>query len=139
MPYNIVVSNDTMVFRGVMERPSRREVINKVTEAIDAIQEGKRQIPFSKHFTQDQSDLGIEDTSNLWPLLMVLLEEIKELGPNELYTGGRPPEKSYEVGLKGYELWAYSWDSPVMNSKMYLKFIMRKGNYFYMGCHKSKF
>lgn len=138
MPYNIVVSNDTKI-RGVMDRPSRREIINKITEAIAAIQEGKKQIPFSKHFTQDQSDLGIEDTADLWPLLLMLLEEIKESGPNDLYAGGRPPEKSYEVGLDGQELWAYSWDSTVMNSKMYLKFIIKKGYYFYMGCHKSKY
>lgn len=69
----------------------------------------------------------------------MLLEEIKNLGPYDLYAGKKPPEKSYEVGMEGIELWAYSWDSTIMNSKMYLKFIIKKGHYFYMGCHKSKY
>lgn len=113
-------------------------MIKKISEAITAIGEGKRAIPNSKHFVSDQTDLGIEDTKDLWPLLLILLEGIKGLGPIECYAGGRPPQKSYEVEVEGKELWAYSWESESMNKKMYIKFCLVKGHYFYMGCHESK-
>jgi hypothetical protein len=134
--YNIVVSNDAKI-EEVYERPSKREIINYVSEARDAIKVEKRQILFQRLLSRS-NDLEINDT-DLRPLLIMLLEEILEIGPNSLYAGKRPPEKSYEVGLEGPELWAYVWDSKLMRSRMYLKFSMKKGYYFYMGCHKSKY
>lgn len=122
----------------VPQRPSTGEIINKVADAIAAINAGKRSIPVSKHFVSDQDDLGIEDTKDLWPLLVVFLEEIKAIGPVDCYAGGKPPQKAYEVAVKDKELWAYSWDSQAMSKKMYIKFCLVKGQYFYMGCHESK-
>lgn len=122
-----------------MNRPSNREIIQKVADAITAIQNGNRAIPHSKHFASDQDDLKIESTVDLWPLLEILLKEIQELGPIKCYAGKRPPEKSYEVNVEKLELWAYSWDSISMDCRMYLKITMKKGYYFYMGCHRSKF
>lgn len=121
-----------------LSRPSRAELEKKVVEAISAINSGNRSIPYSKHFTSDQDDLGIEDTKDLWPLLVSFLEEIKSLGASDCYAGGRPPQRSYEVAVEGKELWAYSWSSKSMDKQMYIKFCLVKGNYFYMGCHESK-
>lgn len=120
------------------ERPSKREIIKKVSDAIKAINDEKKGISNSKHLVSDQNDLGIEDTKDLWPLLVVLLEEIKDIGPFDCYAGGKPPHKSYEAEVEGKELWAYSWESESMNKKMYIKFCFVKGHYFYMGCHESK-
>lgn len=120
------------------ERPSDREIINKIGDAIIAIQAGKHAIPMSKHFASDQDDLGIEDTKDLWPLLLVFLEEIKVIGALDCYVGGYPPFKSYEVEIEGKELWPYSWESKSMGKKMYIKFCLVKGYYFYVGCHDDK-
>lgn len=122
----------------VQERPSKGEIIKKISEAIKAIEEEKRAIPNSKHFLSDQEDLEVEDTSNLWFLLIVFLKEIEALGPNDHYAGSRPPQKSYEVEVKGKELWAYSWFSVSRNKDMYIKFCLIKGHYFYMGCHVDR-
>ena len=64
-----------------MSRPSEKEKSNKIREAISAIESGKRIIPMSKHFASDQEDLGIEDSKNLWELLLVFLREIEDLEP----------------------------------------------------------
>jgi len=120
------------------ERPSRGEIIKKVTLAIKAIEGGNKAIPDSKHFTSDQDDLGIEDTKDLWPLLIALLEEVQEIGAFDCYVGGKPPQKSYEVAVEGKELWAYAWESESMGKRMYIKFCLVKDHYFYMGCHESK-
>lgn len=120
-----------------MNRPSDKEKSNKIREAISAIENGKRIIPMSKHFVSDQEDLGVEDTKDLWMLLLILLREIEKLGPKSCYVGGRPPEKSYELEIAGKELWAYSWESISMNKKMYVKFCLVGGHYFYVGCHKD--
>jgi len=133
-----VVSYDTKKRVTKVKRPSDKEINNKVRDAIKAIEEGKRSIPMSKHFVSDQDDLGIEDTKDLWPLLVILLKEIEQIGPSSCYVGGRPPEKSYEVAIEGKELWPYSWDSISMNKKMYIKFCFVGGYYFYVGCHESK-
>lgn len=119
-------------------RPSRAEIINKVSDAISAIEAGKKTIPVSKHFSSDQHDLGIEDTKKLWPLIISLLKEIKDIGPGESYAGSRPPQKSYEVKTEGLELWAYSWESESMDKKMYIKFCLKNGFYYYMGCHEDR-
>lgn len=119
-------------------RPSNGEIVKKISDAITAISEERRAIPISKHFVSDQTDLGIEDTKDLWPLLLILLEEIKEIGPIDCYAGGKPPQKSYEVEIAGKELWAYSWESESLSKKMYIKFCFVKDHYFYMGCHESK-
>ena len=114
------------------------ELNKKIVKAIEAINSGKRSIPCSKHFVSDQDDLGIENTKNLWPLLVVLLEELQCLDPSNCYVGGKPPQRSYEVSVLNKELWAYAWESKVMGKKMYIKFCLVKGHYFYMGCHEDK-
>jgi len=119
-------------------RPSAGELNKKVSKAIEAINSGKGSIPCSKHFVSDQDDLGIVDTKDLWPLLVVLLEEVQGSGPSDCYVGGRPPQRSYEVSVLDKELWAYSWESEAMGKKMYIKFCLVKNHYFYMGCHEDK-
>lgn len=119
-------------------RPSSGEIIKKVSDAIEALKKEKKAVPNSKHFVSDQDDLGIENTKDLWPLLVALLEEVKTIGPLDCYAGSSPPQKSYEIKVEGKELWAYSWESQSMNKKMYIKFCLIKGHYFYMGCHESK-
>ena len=121
----------------LVNRPSEKEKSNKIREAISAIESGKRIIPMSKHFASDQEDLGIKDSKNLWELLLVFLREIEDLEPRRCYVGGRPPKKSYELEVAGKELWAYSWQSISMNKKMYIKFCLVGGYYFYVGCHKD--
>lgn len=121
-----------------MTRPSDREIINKIYHATKAIEDRKRSIAEYINFVSDQYDLGIGETEDLWPLLLIFLEEIKLVGPINCYIGKRPPESSYSKGIKGLELWVYCWDSKSMNKKMYLKFCIKKDNFFYVSCHESK-
>ena len=63
-----------------------------------------------------------------------LLEEI-ELSD---YDGGRPPQKSYESVIADLELWAFAWNSNLLGKKMYLKFSIKNGCFYYVSLHKSK-
>ena len=90
-------------------RPGNREKINKIGEALNAVQQGCRIIGTSKHLVADLEELGIEDEQHYWDAIEVGLGEISAIGPVRCYAGKHPPEKSYD--LRGAELWAYRWPS----------------------------
>lgn len=79
--------------------------------------------------------LYVGDSSEVWSMISELLEEI-EL---ENYEGGHPPHKSYELSIANSELWAFVWDSARMGKRMYLKFAIKNGVFFYVSLHKSKY
>lgn len=77
-------------------------------------------------------------SEDLPALTLDLLEEIQRAGPNECYVGTRPPQRSYEPEILKLELWAYSWHSPRLGKRMYLKFALKKPWYIHVGCHEDR-
>jgi hypothetical protein len=54
-----------------------------------------------------------------------LVTALQEISAQD-YSGGRPPEKSYEAGVRGDELFAFAWDSTYFRRRMYFKFCLHK-------------
>lgn len=67
----------------------------------------------------------------------LILQALREIQPAH-YKGGRPPMASYEDKIKGSGLFPFVWDSVVMGKKMYLKFVIKNGCFYYVSFHKDR-
>ena len=119
------------------QRPSNREICNKVSDALVALRAGNISLALTKHLVGDLAALELDSATELTSLLIELLEEIKNIGPIECYAGTRPPQRSYEPAILKQELWAYSWHSQRLAKPMYLKFVIQKQCYVYVDCHQD--
>jgi len=99
------------------QRPSKREIDKRLKEAKTAILEGRVFFANYGKIYKEVIALRVEHPDAIWKLLVPLLEEI-ELDD---YEGGRPPQESYEPSITDLELWAFAWDSCLLNKRMYLK------------------
>src|SRR5258708_26331357 len=118
-------------------RPSTKEICNKVRDGLSAVRAQHREFALHKHVVADLDALGLNSENDYWNLIETLLGEILAAGPVESYAGGRPPQRSYEAGMKDAELWAYTWNSPSQIKRMYLKFVLKNDWYFHVDCHES--
>jgi hypothetical protein len=119
-------------------RPSKKEICNKVADALAALKAGRFQIGPTKHLSGDLEALQLATTKDLSNLLIVLLEEVKNADPIKCYAGTRPPHRSYEPEILHLELWAYRWHSASLCKWMYLKFTLKKEWYVYVDCHEDR-
>lgn len=117
-------------------RPSNKEKIAKIREALDAVKCGCRKISLSKHLVADLAELEIEDEKDYWKAIETALQEIAEVGPVDAYAGHHPPEKSYDI--PDVELWAYRWDSKHFGREMYIKFAIKNKRYLHIDCHENR-
>lgn len=117
------------------DRPSKREIDNRLKEAREALQCGRGFFANEPKIVGELMALQIEDTSRVWDLILELLEELTL----DDYTGGHPPQRSYEPSIAECELWAFVWHSVCLGKKMYLKFAVKNGCFYYVSLHESKF
>jgi len=122
----------------MQQRPSAKELSQKVNSALAAVRARHIQFPLTKHLVADVDSLGVADEEALIALVIRLLEEILSSGPQECYAGGRPPQRSYEPEIREKELWAFVWPSRLLNKRMYLKFVLKKDVYLYVDCHEDR-
>ena len=119
--------------------PSPKTIINRVTEAIAAIAEGRMSfIAPNKHLASDLAELDLADADDYWDTIFVFLKEIEAAGPKGCYAGTRPPYRCYEPGAKGLELFAYAWHSPSDGRRLYIKFAVKNGHYYHLDCHEDR-
>jgi hypothetical protein len=118
------------------KRPSNKEKINKIREALEAVQAGCCSIPLSKHLAADLAELEIENEDDYWKAIKTALEEIAMAGAVNAYAGRYPPEKSYD--FPDAELWAYRWESKHFGKEMYLKFAIKNKRYLHIDCHENR-
>lgn len=117
-------------------RPSHKELMGKIRTASSAIMEGRRFFANTDKSVGELYNLEI-DNQQLWELLPKLLSEIEALGIDRCYCGKKPPEKSYEGKIKEADLFAFAWDSNLLEKKMYLKFAIVGEKFFYISLHES--
>ena len=129
----------------MFKRPTTKEVNGKVSQALLALAAGRKDFGTRKHWPSDREELGLGSAAELWELLPILLEEIRQAKPEKCYAGQRPPQRSYEsdTAINGKELWAFVWDSEHFGEKMYIKFVLTKDgrdewHYFHVDCHKDR-
>lgn len=115
-------------------RPTDRELSKRLNEAIKSLEEHSVLFAVPSKVVGELNDLDIGDANDLRVLIRELLREIS---PND-YRGARPPQKSYEKAIAGVELFAFSWRSPSLSKKMYIKFVLKNGRYYYVSLHQSR-
>ena len=127
-----------------MRRPSPKELCQKVANALAALRANRYAFATMRHWAGDSDELGLQSSNQLWPLLIVLLEEIRVAGPEKTYAGTFPPMRGYqeERAIKDEELWPFTWQSTRMGKQMYLKFVLTKNrsgdwHFFHLDCHES--
>ncbi|MBI5346367.1 MAG: hypothetical protein HZB76_04420 [Chlamydiae bacterium] len=115
-------------------RPSDRELDKKIKAAKTALIAQNGIFANPNKVVGELYELQIESTSQIWNLILELLDEIE---PKD-YAGKRPPEGSYEESIKKSELFAFCWDSKKLGKKMYIKFALKENTYYYVSLHRSK-
>lgn len=119
----------------MVNRPSVREVDKRLKEAKEALQNQRTAFANPAKVVGELSDLEMDDSGEVWGLISLLIDEIRLTD----YKGGYPPQKSYEPSIANCELWAFCWQSTSLKKRMYLKFSMREGFFYYVSLHESKF
>ena len=120
------------------ERPSPKELRNKVCEAMAVIEQGNWQVLADPYLSASLDELGLEDEDELIDLVFRLLESIWRSGPESCYAGQKPPAKSYMPQIQGLDLWAFVHAHPATGRPIYLKFALKKGVYIHVSCHEDR-
>jgi hypothetical protein len=115
-------------------RPSDGELDKKIKAAKAALKAQSGIYANLSKAVGELNALDIESPSQIWKLILELLEEIN---PTD-YVGGKPPQRSYERSIKNRELFAFCWESKKMGKKMYIKFALKENRYYYVSLHRSK-
>ena len=115
------------------DRPSYRELDRKLKQGIDAASSKRIRLLEPDSILADLLDLDYlaEDLSKN---LAAIFREIKPIH----YEGRRPPQKSYEQGILGSELFAFRWVSRVFGCDMYFKFAVREGGLWIVSLHRDR-
>ncbi len=106
-----------------MNRPTHKELGNKLREAGKAISNGDVFIINMESVACDALELDYLIETDLCEVLSHLIDEISP----ENYAGKQPPEKSYEQKIKNLDLFAFKIDSHFFNCKIYVKFALSEG------------
>ena len=116
------------------KRPSDRELFKRINEAKELLKNRHGLFANPSKAVGELTELGIGDANDVWQLIKELLEEIS---PKD-YRGSRPPQKSYEKAIEGLELLAFSWWSSKLAKQMYLKYVLKNGQYYYVSLYQSR-
>lgn len=118
-----------------MERPSHKEISVKLKAAKGAIEQGC-------YLPADHTKATVDlESLELWGeevIRKAFLDSLSEITPAD-YEGHRPPEKSMEQAVFNQEMFAFCWESKRFSKRMYLKFCIKKGTFYYISFHESKF
>jgi len=115
------------------QRPSHRELTNKIRLAKEAVGENRIALVEPDIIAADALELGylIQDISEVLSLVL------KEITPHD-YTGSRPPQKSYEDKIRGTELFAFRWESKRFGCETYLKFALKDDQIWLVSLHSHR-
>jgi hypothetical protein len=115
-------------------RPSDGELDKKIKAAKAALRAQSGVYANLNKVVGELYELEIESPSQIWKLILELLDEIC---PKD-YIGARPPQRSYEKTIENQELFAFCWNSRKLGKKMYIKFALKENRYYYVSLHRSK-
>ena len=117
-----------------MQRPSHKELHNKIREARKVVASGSVLLLEQNAIAQDAIDLEYDIGDELFDVLSELLNETS---PNH-YAGSRPPQRSYERELEGLELFAFAVESSRFNCRVYYKFALAEGAFWLLSLHQDR-
>ena len=113
-------------------RPSFRELNNKIRQAQKAVIERKVVILDYEVVLADSFDLKFE----MGKIHEVLSEVLHEISPGE-YAGTRPPQRSYEKEILDQDLYAFHGLSKRFGCRVYLKFALNQDRLWLISLHRD--
>jgi Fe-S-cluster formation regulator IscX/YfhJ len=116
-------------------RPTTNEILYKLKEATEALTSKRVRFANLAKVVGELEKLDLGDSAEVWDLIIDLIKEVK----SEDYEGKHPPELSTERVVEGKDLWAFAWYSAKLGMRMYLKFVLKDGIFYYVSLHESKF
>jgi hypothetical protein len=116
-----------------MERPSGKEIYNKIRKAKEAVLEDSIVVVDPVVIAEDAIELGYQAKD----LTKVLSDILEEIAPNH-YAGSRPPKKSYKSDILNLELFAFRWVSKFFGCESYLKFCIKQDSIYLVSLHQHR-
>ena len=116
-----------------MERPSPKELFNKIKQAKEAVSNNKVLIIAPEVIASDAIELDYQ-VGEIQKVLQSLLDEIR---PNQ-YAGSRPPQQSYKSRTWGLELFAFRWMSKKLGCETYIKFCLKERFIYLISLHQHR-
>jgi len=110
------------------------ETEKKISNAKQALNEPHCWFGPNVHELVDEfTALNIESTEEIWPLLQVLLDEIKPNNRVASNTFFSPSEaKSLDC-----EMFVFTWDSETLKCNVTLKFALNESHFYYLSLKKN--
>lgn len=116
-----------------MERPSKRELYQKIKQAKEAVSSDSLLIFHAEVIAEDAIDLGYL-VNDIKAVLLTIFDEIDL----DYYAGSHPPQKSYETQIKGSELFAFRWKSKYFGCEVYLKYCLKGEKMYLVSLHQNR-
>jgi hypothetical protein len=117
-----------------MERPSHKELYNKLREARMAVSKGLisllNQDIIAAHAIELEYSIGTE--------LIPVIEELLDYTTPGDYAGSRPPQKSYEREIEGLDLFPFVADCSRLKCRVYYKFAFVEGTLWLVSLHQDR-
>ena len=117
-----------------MERPSHKEIYNKLREARMSVSKGLITLLDQYIIAADAIELEYSIETELIPILQELLDYTT---PGH-YAGSRPPQKSYEREIEGLELFAFVADCSRLKCRVYYKFALVERGLWLVSLHQDR-
>ena len=117
-----------------MERPSHKELYNKLREARMAVSKGLISLLNQDIIAADAIELEYSIETKLIPILQELLDYTT---PGH-YAGSRPPQKSYEREIEGLDLFSFVADCSRLKCRVYYKFALVEGRLWLVSMHQDR-
>jgi hypothetical protein len=117
-----------------MERPSNKELYNKLREAGIAVSKGLISLLNQDIIAADAIELEYTIGTELIPILQELLDYTTP----DHYAGSRPPQKSYEREIKGLDLFPFVADCRRLKCRVYYKFALVEGRLWLVSLHQDR-
>lgn len=117
-----------------MNRPSYKELFNKLREARKAVAENRIALLNPMSLAADAIEL---DYDIQLELIIALMELLEAATPSD-YTGSRPPQRSYEQDIQGLELFAFIVTSRRFKCRVYLKFALAENCFWLVSLHPDR-
>lgn len=124
-----MVSYDT-----IKRRPSWRELDGKLRTARARAAAGDWAPAAPEKLQPQFAALGLYSVQERTEGIVAALEEI---GPSD-YVGSYPPERSYEAGVRGRELYPFRWSSGRFHRLMYMKFVHTQDRIYVISLHEAR-
>ncbi len=117
-----------------MTRPTHRELTKKLKEAWAFIKS-------EQVFIINQTALAVDALELEYSLeddLLEVLNELLEKTDPALYTGSRPPQRSYEDAISGLDLFAFVVEIERFSQPVYFKFSVSEDALWLVSLHQDR-